>query len=182
MSDRCPISGGTETRNCSSPKRPSCKTALVSVTIRLEAEHMSIGNSPSSGWFPVAVQALVVLAETDGPCSSSAMAQDLKAHAVFLRRVLAQLVRANLIQAREGRDGGYRLARSAEHITLAEVYQALNVADPAEHPAGASGVNAGVQTVLDEIRAEAEQRLLEILDRFTLASVLERIATAGHPS
>ena len=142
---------------------------------------MRPGISHGPGWFPVAVQALVVLAETDEPCSSSAMAQDLKAHAVFLRRVLAQLVRANLIQAREGRDGGYRLARSAEHITLAEVYQAV-VADPAEHTAGTSGVNEGVQTVMDEIRAEAEQRLLEILGRYNLASVLERVAISGHPS
>jgi Rrf2 family transcriptional regulator, repressor of oqxAB len=143
---------------------------------------MRLGISPSPGWFPVAVQALVVLAKTDEPCSSSAMAQDLKAHAVFLRRVLAQLVRANLIQAREGRDGGYRLARSAEQITLAEVYQAVNVADPAEHTDGNSGVNAQVQVILDEIRAEAEQCLLEVLDRSTLASILERVATAGLPS
>ncbi len=142
---------------------------------------MRVGISHGPGWFPVAVQALVVLAETDGPCSSSTMAQDLKAHAVYLRRVLAQLVRANLIQAREGRDGGYRLARSAEYITLAEVYQAVSVADLAEHTAGTGGVNARVQTVLDEIEAEAEQRLLEILGHSTLASVLERVAIAGRP-
>ncbi len=138
---------------------------------------MHLGISHGPGWFPVAVQALVVIAETNEPCSSNTIAQDLKAHAVFLRRVLAQLVRANLIQAREGRDGGYRLARSAEHITLAEVYQAVNVAGPAEHTAGTSSVNARVQAVLDEIEAEAEQRLLEVLGRSTLASVLECVTT-----
>ncbi len=136
---------------------------------------MSAGISHGPGWFTVAVQALVVLAGTDGPCSSNTMAQDLKAHAVFLRRVLVHLVRAGLIQAREGRDGGYRLARSAEHITLAEVYQAVTTADPSEHTAGTSGVNAQVQTVLDEIGAEAEQRLQEVLSHYTLASVLERV-------
>lgn len=143
---------------------------------------MRVGISHGPGWFPVAVQALVVLAETDGHCSSSAMAQGLKAHAVYLRRVLAQLVRANLIQAREGRDGGYRLARPAEHITLAEVYQAVAVADPAEHTAGTGAVNARVQTVLDEIGAEAERYLLELLSQHTLASVLERVAISGSPS
>ena len=143
---------------------------------------MRIGILHNPGWFPVAVQALVVLAETDGACSSSAMAQDLKAHAVFLRRVLAHLVRANLVQAREGRDGGYRLARSAEHITLAEIYQAVTVADPSEDTAGSSGVNARVQTVLDEIGAEAEQRLLEVLSQYTLASVLERVVISHRLS
>ncbi len=137
---------------------------------------MSIGILRNPGWFPVAVQALVVLAETDGACSSSAMAQDLKAHAVFLRRVLARLVRANLVRAREGRDGGYRLARPADHITLAEIYQAVTVTDPSEDTQNFSGVNAQVQTVLDEIGAEAEQRLLQVLGQYTLASVLERVA------
>ncbi len=32
---------------------------------------MRVGISYGPGWFPIAVQALVVLAETDGPCSSS---------------------------------------------------------------------------------------------------------------
>ena len=118
---------------------------------------MSSGISHGPGWFPVAVQALVVIAETDGSCSSSAMAQDLKAHAVFLRRVLAHLVRANLVRAREGRDGGYRLARSADHITLAEIYQAVTVADQQEEDtACSSGVNARVQIVLDEVGADNE--------------------------
>ena len=143
---------------------------------------MSSGIPYSPGWFPVAVQALVVIAGTNGPCSSSTMAQDLKAHAVFVRRVLAQLVRANIVQAREGRDGGYRLARSAEHITLAEVYQAVKVADPLEDTACGSGVNARVQAMLDEVGAEAEQRLLEMLSQYTLASVLERVAISRQPS
>ncbi|HEX9412972.1 MAG TPA: Rrf2 family transcriptional regulator [Ktedonobacterales bacterium] len=143
---------------------------------------MRIGTSHGPGWFSVAVQALVVLAESDAPCPSSVMAQDLKSHAVHVRRVLAQLVRAHLIQAREGRAGGYRLARSADQITLAEVYQAVAVADPAEHPAGAGGVNARVQGVLDGIGAEAEDYLLELLSHHTLASVVKRVASEGRPS
>ena len=133
--------------------------------------------SHSPGWFPVAVQALVVIAGTEGLCSSHTMAQDLKIHAVFVRRVLAQLVRTNIVQAREGRDGGYRLARPAEHITLAEVYQAVKVAEPQDDAACSNGVNARVQTILDEVGAEAEQHLLESLKQHALASVLERMTT-----
>ena len=159
----------------------TCKTVPISVTLNVEASSMSLlSNSP--GWFSVAVQALVVIAGTEGPCSSNTMAHDLKAHAVFVRRVLAQLVRAGIVQAREGRDGGYRLARSAEHITLAEVYQAVKLAEPQEETACNSSVNARVQSVLDEVGNEAEQRLLETLGRHTLASVLERVEITGHSS
>ena len=136
--------------------------------------------SNSSGWFPVAVQALVVIAGTDGLCSSHTMAQDLKAHAVFVRRVLAQLSRANIVEAREGRDGGYRLARSAEHITLAEIYRAVKQGEPQIEPACNGSVNERVQVVLDEVGTEAEQLLLASLDRYSLASVIERMAISGH--
>ena len=143
---------------------------------------MSSGIFRSPGWFPVAVQALVVLAGTEGSCSSSTMAQGLKAHAVFVRRVLAQLVRANLVQAREGRDGGYRLARSADAITLAEIYQAVSVAEPAEDTTCNGGVNDRVQNILDEVGVEAEQRVLEVLDQYTLASVLRRVVMSSPTS
>lgn len=143
---------------------------------------MSSGIPNSPAWFPVAVQALVVIAGTEGMCSSSAMAQDLKAHAVFVRRVLAQLVRAEIVQVREGRDGGYRLARSADDITLAEVYQAVKIPDTSEGTVCSDTVNTRVQNVLDEIGVEAELRLLEVLGHHTLASVLERVDRSNHPA
>jgi len=136
----------------------------------------------SSGWFPVAVQALVVIAGTEGLCSSHTMAQDLNAHAVFVRRVLAQLARANIVQAREGRDGGYRLARSAENITLAEIYRAVKQGEPQLETACSSSVNDRVQFVLDEVGTEAEQLLLASLGQHTLASVIERMTTSGRTS
>ena len=142
---------------------------------------MSLGIPNSPAWFPVAVQALVVIAGTEGTCSSSAMAQDLKAHAVFVRRVLAQLVRAEMVEAREGRAGGYRLARSADNITLAEVYQAVKIPDTTTKDTVCSnGVSTHVQNVLDEIGVEGERRLLEVLSHYTLASVLERVDISRH--
>ena len=125
-------------------------------------------------WFRVAVEALVVLAHSDGHCPSAAIAEHVEAHAVFLRRVMAQLVRVQIVTAREGRNGGYRLAREAREITLGDVYRAVQ-------PVGAECeerdyVSASVEDVLSEITAEAEQRALDVYDRYTLASILERIA------
>ena len=109
------------------------------------------------------------------------MAQDLKAHAVFVRRVLAQLVRAEIVEAREGRAGGYRLARSEDNITLAEVYQAVKVPDTTtKDTICCNGVSTHVQNVLDEIGVEGERRLLEVLSHHTLASVLERVDISRH--
>jgi Rrf2 family protein len=125
------------------------------------------------GWFRIAVQALIVTAETDGACSSTAIAQELKVHATFLRRVMVLLVRANIVVAREGRDGGYRLARPADEITLAEVYQAAKAACPADGTEAREIGSPRVQHLLDGVTEEIQQSLLTTLDRYTIASLME---------
>jgi Rrf2 family transcriptional regulator, repressor of oqxAB len=128
------------------------------------------------GWFRVAVQGLVMLAETGKICPSTAIARDLKAHAVFVRRVMAQLVQAQIVVAREGRDGGYRLARPADAITLAEVYQAVKEACHVEDTAVNQYKNRRVQQVFGKVEADLEQHLLELLSQYTIASLIESTA------
>lgn len=131
--------------------------------------------APISGWFRVAVRGLVILAETGEICSSGAMARDLNAHAVFLRRIMAQLVQANIVLAREGRDGGYYLARPAENITLAEVYQAVKAVEAHDEAAWPLRENEPLQQALNEVAAEAEQSLLQVLSNHTIASMMKRV-------
>ncbi len=142
---------------------------------------MSSKNPIAAGWFQIAVQALIVIAGSAKPCSSASIAQDVAAHAVFLRRVLAQLVRAQILEAREGRTGGYRLARPAGQITLAEVYAAVCLAGPADDlTPGACptqpAVLAGVEAALAEVGEEVEKQVLAVLQNYTLAFVLARVA------
>ena len=125
------------------------------------------------GWFRVAVQALVVIAETDGACSSTVIAQELRAHATFCRRVIAHLVPAHLVVAREGRDGGYRLARPAHSITLAEVYRAVKPVSQPERITASQPENSRVQHMLAEVATEVEHALLAKLAGYTLASLME---------
>lgn len=137
---------------------------------------MSTTTAWSLGWFNIAVQALVVLAEKDGACPSGAIARELKAHEVFLRRVLAQLARVQIVSAREGRHGGYCLARPIQHITLAEVYKAVKSAGVVEEPVADNGLPLNVQAALDEVGIEAERCLLTVLDHYTIAQIIERAA------
>jgi Rrf2 family transcriptional regulator, repressor of oqxAB len=107
------------------------------------------------------------------------MARGLNAHAVFLRRIMAQLGQANIVLAREGRDGGYYLARPAESITLAEVYLAVKAATPHDEMACPRGENEPLQQALDEVAAEVEQSLLQTLSNHTIASMIKR-AVVDH--
>jgi len=137
------------------------------------------------GWFRVAVQILVMLAAKDEACSSAHLAEGLDAHAVFLRRVLAQLARANLVAAREGRDGGYRLARPAEEITLADVFCAIHHVAAAEaiqtsEAAEAAALDvAGVEPLLDAVGQEVEHQALNVFQRYTIAALAAQTTPAN---
>ena len=136
-------------------------------------------NGPSGpSWLAVAVRALAILARHDGTCPSAAIAREVQPHAVFLRRVMSQLARSGIVEAREGRDGGYNLARPISSITLADVYRAVNAASPIQvHPVNFDTRcpgSAAMQAAMTEIAHEAETRVLEVLERHTIADVLAR--------
>jgi Rrf2 family protein len=134
--------------------------------------------SPSPGWFAVAVRALVVLARSQKLCPSQAIACNVQAHAVFTRRVLAQLVRAGLVEAREGRDGGYRLGRSAATITLADVFRAVQSGTPLDLTIAPTCVElAGLRGSFTQIAAEAEAAVIAVLDGHTIAELAGSCAT-----
>lgn len=136
----------------------------------------SFGSPVNPAWFAAAIQALIFLDHSDGEiCPSGAIADQLRSHAVFLRRVLATLVRAGIVEAREGRVGGYRLARPAERITLADVYRAIKSAAAddlvsSELPRGPI-LSAGTALALSGVLAETEASVLDVLMQHTIAEL-----------
>lgn len=75
-----------------------------------------------------ALRALCVL--TCAPSGSSVKADEI-AHAqsiprTFLDGILVELRRAGIVESRRGPDGGHRLARPAEDVTIAEVMRVLD--------------------------------------------------------
>lgn len=146
----------------------------------------SFGSPVNPAWFGAAVQALIVLDQSGGDvCPSGTIADQLRAHAVFLRRVLATLVRAGIVEAREGREGGYRLARSSNAITLADIYCAIKSASSEECatpelPRGPL-LPAGTALALGEVIEQTEASTLAILARYTLAALTTRSAALSAP-
>ena len=121
-----------------------------------------------------ALKALLELAGDPGRWRSVndlAAAQDLPAP--MLEQLLLQLRRAALLEARRGRRGGYRLARPAGAIPLADVLAALGLG------LGSEAAGAGRELVggaADRVAALMEQRLRAALERelarCTLAELL----------
>ena len=138
------------------------------------------------GWFAVAVHALVLLARSPESATSGFLAGSVNTHATCLRRVLVTLARAGLVEAHEGRDGGYRLARPAAEITLADVYHAT-VGEPLLRPNPAAAnprcpISVAMSAAFAEIAADAEARFQEALAQRSLADVANQVEAPvpGH--
>jgi Rrf2 family transcriptional regulator, iron-sulfur cluster assembly transcription factor len=78
-----------------------------------------------------AVRAILVLAEADPTAwvSTARISASMAIPPRFLPRVMRGLLQAQLVEARTGRSGGYRLARPAAAISLLDVIVALEPAD-----------------------------------------------------
>jgi Rrf2 family transcriptional regulator, repressor of oqxAB len=125
--------------------------------------------------FGLAVQALVLLAVSDTVCPSQQIAKMMKSGTSFMRRVMAPLVRANLVEAREGRDGGYLLAKPPHVITVADVYRALQMTDPlgmgllsSTHDCQHGEV---IRDLFNEMTTRAEKGLLDVYEQYTIAQI-----------
>src|ERR687893_54586 len=75
-----------------------------------------------------ALRAAVELAAAagDGPVKGERLAPSQSIPLRFLENILLQLRHAGLVESRRGADGGYRLARPAAEITLADVIRAID--------------------------------------------------------
>jgi Rrf2 family transcriptional regulator, repressor of oqxAB len=129
----------------------------------------------ASGRFAMAVHALALLAQSEEGHPSDFIAGSVNTHAAFLRRVLRQLAGAGFIRAREGRGGGYRLARPAAGITLADVYRAVEPEGPLApspcEPNPRCPVGAGMRAAFATASAAARRGLEASLAEQTVAEV-----------
>ncbi|MEY3407691.1 MAG: HTH-type transcriptional regulator CymR [Actinomycetota bacterium] len=92
----------------------------------------------------------------------------------YLRTALNALKRAGLVESRKGRQGGFKLAKSADEIHLADVIRAIDgplTSISGHRPEGVAytGAASGLEKVWIALRAK-ERR---ILDNVSLQDVLD---------
>lgn len=128
--------------------------------------------------FSLALQALVVLAKKRTTCPSNGIAESIQSEATLLRRILSVLAAAQILETREGREGGYRLSRSADAITLGEVYRALQIAEARcqsmMEATGADHFGAKMKSIIAEVTAEMDVSIFNTLQKYTIQDLLER--------
>ena len=122
----------------------------------------------------------LALREADGPqhIRDISAAQDIPER--FLEQILLQLKRAGYLRSRKGPQGGYRLSRPPETISLAEV---IRVMDGPLAPIDCVSVTAHEVCpkedgcVLKGLWKETRDAIAAILERTTLADLVDRSRT-----
>ncbi len=132
--------------------------------------------------FAVAVHILLMLAALPpAEATSARIAHSVNTNPVVVRRITRQLARAGLVVARRGAPGA-ALARPAEAITLADIWQAMRSAGPLialhRHPNPHCRIGSQVNRLLAPAFAEAEAALQARLSCSNLAALLARVAPA----
>jgi Rrf2 family protein len=129
-----------------------------------------------------AVRAMLVLAAMDGarPIKGEivATAQDIPVK--FLENILLDLRRAGLVASQRGAEGGYRLSRPAQEITLADVIRAVdgplaNIRGVRPEAAVYSGAAEGLRDVWVAMRAA----MRSVLDAVTLQDIVNGTLPRG---
>ena len=133
--------------------------------------------------FAVSVHILTLLAASDDPLTSEAIAASVDTNPVVIRRTLANLREHGLVGSRPGVNGGWHLLRTPDKIGLCEIYRSLeqeNVLAMHSHPNKKCQVGAHIRDALSEAFTAAQMEMEKALGNYTVANILEDVlARAG---
>jgi Rrf2 family protein len=133
--------------------------------------------------FPVAVHALVYLAhrgarQAGAAVASAELAASMPTNPVVVRRVIALLAKAGLVQTRPGFGGGAWLAVDPAAISLDQVLKAVHgCAHLGAPPPGAKGCPVGekIPRAVARVIEAADRAASERLSRITVTDLLSEI-------
>jgi Rrf2 family protein len=98
----------------------------------------------------------------------------------YLLKLTEPLARAGVLQSWNARAGGYRLARSAQDISLLEVVEAIDGPVRGRVPQPTTGADAGIDRRLRTVRAAAAEVVRKRLGRVSVADLAEDATGDRH--
>lgn len=127
--------------------------------------------------FSIAVHILAGLAHrADKPTTSALLAKSVNTSPSFVRRILAKLSKAGLVNATTGQSGACRLARPPNKISLLDIYTAVDAPKafaihtyPAEKHCP---VSCNIKTALESALAKTQSAMEASLKKITMAEIL----------
>ena len=130
--------------------------------------------------FSVAVHVLILISESPTPITSDQMAGSVGTNASYIRKILALLKKAEIVDGHRG-ISGYRLTAAPEKLTLLQIYQAvmeeprIHLLDIHQNPSDQCIVGRHIRPVLTGMFADMEEAFARTLADKTLADCIAGI-------
>lgn len=122
-----------------------------------------------------ALRATAELARQDGALSIGQLAERSNAPGPMLAKVFYRLSQQGLVIGRPGPGGGYKLARPAEKIKLAEIVQLTEGSDFGHYCLfGLPECSDDEPCPLHEVWGPVRQRIFDMLDNYSVADLASR--------
>lgn len=127
--------------------------------------------------FAIAVHLMTALAcSRERDVTSARLARSVNTSSSFVRRVLAKLSRAGLVETATGKKGSCWLARRTRDISLLEVYQAVGAPKVfAIHGYAAHRpcpVSCNIKSVLERVLHRTQTSMEASLDKISLGEII----------
>ena len=130
--------------------------------------------------FSVAVHVLILISESPNPLNSDQMAGSVGTNASYIRKILALLKKAEIVDGNRG-VSGYSLTAAPEQLTLLQIYQAvmeepkIHLLDIHQNASDRCLVGRYIRPVLADLFADLEQVFARSLADKTLADCIAGI-------
>jgi Rrf2 family protein len=132
--------------------------------------------------FAIAVHLVAALAYREGQeITSSYLAMGVNTSPSFVRRTLARLSKAGLVETTTGKSGACRLARKPAQISLLDVYRAVDApkafAIHAYAPQKSCPVSCNIKLALENALTKTQQAMEAGLARISIADIVADMKT-----
>ena len=130
--------------------------------------------------FSVAVHVMILISESPTPINSEQMAESVGTNASYIRKILALLKKAEIVDGHRG-ISGYSLTVAPEQLTLLQVYQAvmeeskIHLLDIHQNPSDQCIVGQHIRPVLTDMFTDMEEAFSRTLAGKTLAECTDVI-------
>lgn len=135
--------------------------------------------------FSVAVHVLILISESPTPINSDQMATSVGTNASYVRKILALLKKAGIVDGHRG-ISGYTLMITPEQLTLLQIYQAVmeepkpHLLDIHQNPSDRCIVGRHIRPVLSGMFSGVEDAFANALGEKTLADCIAGIQNRMH--
>lgn len=131
--------------------------------------------------FTVSVHIMTVMAYHAGELmTSDELADSVRTNPTVVRRLIARLVDAGLIESFKGKSGGVRLKKTPKEIDLREIYRAVSenkklLHAPDKAPLKKCAVSCAMKGLLDGVLEGFEDNSMKYLSKIKLADLAAKV-------